>query len=77
MKTKLIPLLAIVALLNACKSDSEVSERFILETNSEINNVQDIALIETDLKAMHELSESFIQDSSMVNIKSLDYNKFL
>lgn len=77
MKTKLIPLLAIAALLNACQSDSEVSERFILETNSEINNLQDIALIEKDLKAMHELSESLIQDSSMVNIKSLDYKKFL
>lgn len=77
MKTKFIPFLAVIAFLNACQNDSEVSEKFILETNSEINNVHDIALIETDLKALNELSESLTMHSSMIGIKSFDYNKIL
>lgn len=76
MKTKFIPLLLILAFLNACQN-TQVAEKFILETNSEINNLQDIASIESDLIALNELRNSFMPDSSMADIKFYGYENLL
>jgi hypothetical protein len=77
MNTKSIPLIVTVALFNACQSDSDISERFVLNTNSELNNSKDLVLIEKDLKEMNQFTTRlFIHDSVMENNISLNYNKF-
>lgn len=79
MKTRLVLLLSIAAFFNACQSDSEVSGKFILETNSQLNNQEDLTAIKADLDTLKWLGEKVILDNSMTDTISMpiDTDKLL